>query len=249
METVKMGTSNNQHRTINIQGAFKRVSIGCWTLVVGCWLLPALNACAAETNSLLVTWLNSQTNIQTWSAEFTQTRTFKSLTQPLTATGHVWFEAPEKFRWELGHPPQTIAVRSGDEMRVIYPKLKRAEIYPLNQAGQWKDALALLQAGFPRNQAEMESQYNVLSQATSNSLCEVTLQPKSAAARRMMPQIKIGFSTDDFSLRSTELQFADGSTMRNDFTKPELNVKLDAAFFTPKLESDYKIVEPLKQSR
>jgi outer membrane lipoprotein-sorting protein len=220
-----------------------------WALIIICWFLRGSNVFCAETNGLLTSWLNAQTNIQTWSADFIQTRTLKSLTQPLTATGHVWFAAPEKFRWELGKPPQTIAVRSGDEMRVIYPRLKRAEIYPLNQAGQWKDALALLQAGFPRNQTEMESQYNVLSQTITNNACEVTLQPKSAAARRMMPQIKIGFSTNDFLLVSTELQFTDGSTMRNDFSKPELNLKLDAEFFSPKLESDYKIIEPLKQSK
>jgi len=219
-----------------------------WSLELGTWNF-ASPAFAAEMNPLLTKWLNTQTNIQTWSADFTQTRTLKSLAQPLTATGRVWFAAPNRFRWELGQPPRTIAVRSGDEMRVIYPKLKRVEIYPLNQAGQWRDTLALLQAGFPRNQAEMESQYNVLSQATAADVCEVSLQPKSASARRMMPRIKVGFSTIDFSLRATELQFADGSTMRNDFTNTVLNPKLDDSLFAPKLESDFKIVEPLKQTK
>src|SRR5438132_12037524 len=65
---------------------------------------------AAGTNSVLSTWIAAQANIHTWSAEVVQTRTLKSLTQPLTAQGHVWFEAPNRFRWELGNPPQTIAV-------------------------------------------------------------------------------------------------------------------------------------------
>src|SRR6266436_480015 len=97
---------------------------------------------ATETNSPVIAWLAAQMNVQTWSADFTQTKTLKSLVQPLTATGHVWFAKPGRFRWELGHPPQTIAVRSGDEMRVIYPNLKRVEVYPLKEAGQWRDALA-----------------------------------------------------------------------------------------------------------
>ena len=63
----------------------------------------------------------------------------------------------------------------------------------------------------------------------------------------MMPQIKIGFSTKDFSLRSSELQFADGSTLRNDYKNAELNPKLDESLFTSKLNSDYKISEPLNQ--
>ena len=203
----------------------------------------------AQTNSLLATWLNSQTNIQTWSADVVQTRTLKSLTQPLTATGHVWFAEPNLFHWELGNPPQTISVRRRDELLVIYPRLKHAERYPLTGSvnSPWRDALALLEAGFPRSQAEVESQFHILSQTVSDRVCEVVLQPKSASARRMMPQIKIAFSTEDLSLRGTELQIADGSTMRNDFTNAVLNPKLDPALFAPELGGDYKIVEPLKK--
>src|SRR5579885_2250676 len=73
-------------------------------------------ASAQSTDDALLTgWRNAQTNIQTWEADFVQTRTLKSLTHPLTATGHVWFAAPNRFHWELGHPPQTIAVRDADQ--------------------------------------------------------------------------------------------------------------------------------------
>src|SRR5262249_11440683 len=139
--------------------------------------------------------------------------------RPLTASGHVWFAAPNRFRWELGNPPQTIAVRAAQELLVLYPRLKRVERFPLtgNQAGPWRDALALLEAGFPRSEAELASQYDILSQEVQNGSGRLVLQPKSASARRMIPRIEIGFDTGDFSLRSTELQFADGSSMRNDF--------------------------------
>jgi outer membrane lipoprotein-sorting protein len=204
---------------------------------------------AADTDALLTTWLNAQTNIHTWSADFTQTRILKSLTQPLTASGHVWFAAPNRFRWELGHPATTIAVRGPEEMLVIYPRLKHAERYPLtgDAAGQWRDVMKLLEAGFPRSQTEMESQYNILAQQVTGDVCELTLQPKSATARKMMPQIKIGFSTKDASLRSTELQFADGSIMRNDFKNAELNPTIDDSLFRPKIPSDYEVDEPFQK--
>ena len=232
-----------------------RVSLRVWRAgapvfpLLVCFVVMGAPLCASETRSDLASWLNAQTNIHTWSAEVIQTRALKSLTQPLTATGHVWFAAPNRFRWELGSPPQTIAVRRPDEMLVIYPKLKRAEKYPLSagQTGQWRDTLALLEAGFPRSQAELESRFRVLAEVTTNDLHEITLQPKSPSARRMMPQIRLAFSTQDFILRSTELQFADGSTMRNDFTHARLNPTLDESIFTPKLEGDFRMVEPLKQ--
>lgn len=217
-----------------------------WVFVLGAC---SFSACSADTNTQLASWFAAQTNIQTWSADFTQTRTLKSLTQPLTATGHVWFAAPNRFRWELGQPPQTIAVRGADEMLVIYPPMKRAERYPLtgNTPAQWRDMMALLDAGFPRSQNEMDKQFKIVAQSVSNGVCELALQPKSAGARKMMPQMKIAFSTNDFLLHATELQFADGSTMRNDFTNAVMNVKIDETSFTPKLDADFKITEPLKK--
>jgi outer membrane lipoprotein-sorting protein len=204
---------------------------------------------AANEREIVANWLLAQTNIQTWSADFTQTRSLKSLTEPLVSIGQVWFAAPNRFRWELGNPAQTIAVRHPEQMLVIYPKLKRAEKYPLNgaQGGQWRDALALLEAGFPRDRAELESRFTIQSTEIKGDVCELTLQPKSSSARKMMPQIKIAFGTNDFVLRATELQFADGSTMRNDFRKPKLNEKLDESLFSPRLDENFKIVEPLKK--
>ena len=73
----------------------------------------------AQTPASLDRWLAAQKDIRTWSADFTQTRSFKTLTQPLTAQGRVWFVAPNRFRWELGHPAQTIAVRQTNQMMVI----------------------------------------------------------------------------------------------------------------------------------
>lgn len=204
---------------------------------------------AESDDALLTSWLNAQTNIHTWSADFVQTRTLKSLTQPLTATGHVWFEAPNRFRWELGHPAQTIAVRQSEQMLLVYPRLKRLERYSLNatQTGPWKDMLALLDAGFPRSRSEVESRFNILSQSTENSVHEVTLQPKAESARRVMPEITIAFDTSTFSLRSTELRFTDGSTMKNSFTNAVLNPPMDESVFNPVIDPTYKVIEPFNR--
>jgi len=204
---------------------------------------------AAAAEALLTAWFNAQTNVQSWSAEVTQTRNLKTLTQPLVARGRVWFAAPNRFRWEIGTPPKTIAVREPAQMLVIYPQLKRAERYPLTgeAMGEWKETLALLEAGFPRSRSELEGRFKILSQAASNDVCELVLQPRSAAARRLIPAIKIAFATNDFSLRATELTFADGSRMSNEFTHAQLNPPLNDDLFTPKLADDFKIVEPLKR--
>lgn len=202
----------------------------------------------ADSDALVGRWLSAQTNIQTWTAAFIQTRTLKSFAQPLSSTGQVWFAAPHRFRWELGKPAQTIAVRAAEEMLVIYPRLKRVEKYPFSDTkGQWKETLSLLEAGFPGSRVELESRFKIASVLMQGDVCEMALVPKSAAARRMMPEIKIGFGTNDFLLRSTELRFADGSTMRNEFHAAKLNEAFADTIFAPTLDATYKVVEPLRE--
>jgi outer membrane lipoprotein-sorting protein len=204
------------------------------------------NVLADETNSVLDSWFAAQKNVSTWSADFIQTRALKTLTQPLVAKGHISFFAPDDFRWELGQPAQTIALRHDDDMFVIYPRLKRAERYPLGAGTptEWRDTMSLLQAGFPRKRKEFDSQFQILSLVQTNGVWQFTLQPKSKFALRMIPELRIGLATNDFSLASTELVFVDGSTMRNDFTNAVLNPPLDENFFEWTPPDDFKVINP-----
>ncbi|MBU6399767.1 MAG: outer membrane lipoprotein carrier protein LolA [Verrucomicrobia bacterium] len=206
-----------------------------------------LGAQGADTNSVLDAWLAAQTHLRTWQADFTQTRRLETLTQPLVATGRVWFAPPNRFRWELGRPVQTIALREPDQLWVIYPRLKRAERYPMTgaAAGQWREALELLEAGFPRNRAQFQSRFRLLGLAQANGAWQLTLTPVSAWARRLMTELHLELATNDFSLLSTELRFADGSRLRNDFTNAVWNEPLDDSLFRWQPEPAYKITEPL----
>jgi len=199
---------------------------------------------------LLSAWLGSQNDVRSWFAEVIQTRTLKSLAQPLTATGRVWFAAPNRFRWELGNPPQTIALRQAEQMLVVYPRLKHVERYPLtgDHIGPWREMLALLEAGFPRSQAELESRFDIKSAVTSQGAYEIILRPKSPSARHLMPRINITLSTNNFGLQATELHFADGTVVRNEFTNAVLNPKLDDSLFQPALDPTFRLIEPLKES-
>jgi outer membrane lipoprotein-sorting protein len=200
---------------------------------------------AANIDAVLGRWFAAQTNLQSWSADVIQTRRLKVLAEPLVASGKVWV-APDRFRWELGQPAQTIAVRQPDQLVIIYPRLKRAEKYPLDGApsGPVKDALALLDASFPRDRASIEGRFRVLSATETNSMLRVTLQPKSASARKFISEIRIGLRASDFSLAVAEMKFADGSSLRNDFTNM-LSEAVAPERFEAKLKPDYTVVEPL----
>jgi len=206
---------------------------------------------AAESDALVTQWLAAQTNVQTWSANLVQTRSLQTMSLPLISTGSVWFAAPDRFRWEIGSPAATIAVRQPDLMLVIYPKLRRVERYPLRgpELAAWKNTLALLEAGFPRSRGELDARFKLLGQQVTNGNCELALEPKAPSARRMLPRLEVAFSTNDFDLRATTLHFADGSILKNEFIHTQRNQPAAETLFSPVLDPAYEVVEPLGKSK
>ena len=227
----------------------KRIALHVVVLVVGIWLCPPATAAAIETNAVVTAWLGSQASIRTLTADLIQTRKLKALADPLVTKGRLWFEPPDRFRWELGVPAQTIVVRDGKDLLMISPRLKRVERYPMDGSakGPWTDALSLLESGFPRDAASFHRQYHVRSLAETNGVFEFRIQPASPGARRMITGILLVVGTNDFGLQASELSLADGSVVRNDFGNVRLNAKLETNTFAPAITADFKIVEPWKK--
>jgi outer membrane lipoprotein-sorting protein len=198
---------------------------------------------------VLTGWLAAQTNLQTWEADVVETRSLKTLTQPLSATGHIWFAKPNRFRWQIGSPPRTIAFRDRDELWLIYPLLKRAERYPLasRSVSQWREMLDLLESGFPRDREELASRFRITSLSESNGSWVLALEPRADFVRQFLKEIRVGLSTDEFSLTSDELVLSDGSRVRDQFRNARINPELDPELFVWKPEPSYSVTEPLKK--
>ncbi|MGV3771469.1 MAG: LolA family protein [Verrucomicrobiales bacterium] len=208
------------------------------------FVLASGSAYGQKLEEVINKWLAAQTNIQTWTAEFTQSRHLKALASPLVSTGKVWFAAPANFRWQIGeNPPQTIAIRDGDFMQVIYPKARRVERYrfDLESNKEMKETLALLQTGFPRSRAELNSQFEVKLEGETNQLFSLALEPNSSSAKRMLPLVKVLLETNHFTLAGTELHFVDGSKMVNRFSNISTNSTIPAELFKYSPPPDYKV--------
>ena len=199
--------------------------LGKILVLAGLVILPNIPARAAD---LVDEWIAAQSSLHTWTADIVQTRSFKTLAQSLVSNGKVWVAVPDRFRWELGQPAQTIALRQPAALTIIYPRLKRAEKYSLSagQTGPWKDALALLEASFPRSRTNLESQFQILALTQTNGVASLTLQPRSAAARKFVARLEISFRADDFSPVGTALTFSDGSSLHKKFSHSVVNPSL-----------------------
>jgi len=203
--------------------------------------------CAAQSpGEVLDRWLATQAGLASWTAQFTQTRHLQALTHPLSSPGRVWFQAPDRFRWELGDPAKSIALRDGSDLWMLSPALKRAEQYPLDPAasGPMKDALTLLDSGFPRDGAGFRSRFDLVEMVTTNALWRFRLRPRDAATRRLLPALTLEVRTNDLALAASELQFTDGSRLRNEFHDAERNPEIPGSLFSPGLDESWKIIRP-----
>ncbi len=233
--------------TFSNPGGFSRFPALLVVLVLA--LRLGVSTLEASVDDVLDQWFAAQKSLTSWSADFIQTRTLPTLTQPLITNGHVDFAMPGDFRWELGRPARTIALGHDSEMFIIYPLLKRAERYPLGPGApkQWRDMLSLLQAGFPRNRQQFTAQFKVLSLTVTNANWLLALTPASTFARQMIPELRLGFATNTFELTSTEMILMDGSRMRTDFTNATVNPPLDGNMFIWHPPADFKVTEPLNK--
>lgn len=188
-------------------------------------------------------WMASATNLVTWQATVIQTRHLQALTQPLVSTGRVWFAAPNSFRWELGVPPQSLALRSGDELVVLSPRLRRAERHSLGASGPgpMNDLMALLDAGFPRDLAGFRRRFDIAGVVTNTSGLVLRMRPQDASARRMLPALALELDPAGNQLTATEMTFADGSRLRNDFSAVITNAPLADALFRTNLDAGWKV--------
>ena len=201
---------------------------------------------AAESPAVLDRWLANQTNVTSWTAEFTQVRHLKALTQPLTTPGRLWYEAPDRFRWELGVPAQSIAIRRGDTLLILSPKLRRAEKYSIEAAarGPMKEAMSLLDTGFPRDAADFNRRFELLRLVEEPGAHRFELQPRDARARQLLPFLSLTVQAADLGLAATSIRFADGSELQTLFTNAVRNPKVDPALFDPTPPPDFKLAKP-----
>ncbi len=174
-------------------------------------------------------WLAKQEELRTLQADFTQTRSYKNLRDPLAAPGHLWYSAPGSFRWEVGDPPRTVVLRKGEDYYVITPGKRRAERTPtavLNRPGSVGRA-PIVDFPFARNYDDFTRRFETLAVATQGTRCHLEILPRDAQARNALAAIRIDFDTETGHLASFEFVTRDGSSLRNEFSNVRTDAKID----------------------
>lgn len=198
--------------------------------IVALVMLIASSGAAADRS--LDQWLQHQVAVNTWSASVTQTRQLKSLVQPLISHGSVTFARPQRFRWQLGDPPRTVAIGSATELLIAYPRLQQLERYPHGDIGNpaLRQVIDLLEVGFPSDVTAFYERYELLEAGETDRGQFFSLRPTSKEARKVLASIRLEVDAD-LILVASEFHFPDGSVIRNDFSDPVIDGPVDDAAF------------------
>lgn len=198
------------------------------------FLLPLLAlASFAHADDIIDGWLERQAAISSLDATFTQERKLPSLKESVTTQGRISFAKPDKFRWQLGIPAQTLAVSDGSTVTMIEEADKSAKQVPADspQAARF----SLLSGKAFQDKSGFYDAFEIIETRTTNGIYQVTLKPKERRFRSNVPWIFIDIDPEKKELRVMELELQDKSRVRTIFSNPKFNTKLPDSLFKPDL--------------
>ncbi len=197
-------------------------------------LLPLLALATARADDApLDAWLKRQVSITTLDAGFTQERKLPALKNPTSTPGHLSFSKPDKVRWQLGEPVQTLAVSDGTTLTLIETAAKTARQTGVNSPQAVR--FSLLSGRAFQSPESFYQAFEIIASRVESGIYQYTLKPKDRRVRVQIPWVFLDIDPGKNELRAMELELQDKSRLRTVFHNPRFNLKLDDALFTPDL--------------
>jgi len=171
-----------------------------FVLLVAALAVPPVYAAPAEGGAAALTRFFHE--VHSYQARFTQT-VYDDTHQVLqTASGEMWIERPDKFRWNYDRPDRQVIVGDGQSVWVYDPGLRQVTVRPMSEAVG--DTPALILSG----KGHLREHFTIKTLGTRGGVAWVDLRPKRRGAG--FSDIRLGFR--DGLLRRLQLKDSFGQT-------------------------------------
>ena len=193
----------------------------CVALFSTFWLIAsaAHGANAPSLPAAFVKWAESQSEARDIRVPFRLTRTLATLKEPIIESGIFWRFADGRFRWQLGTPPisilsfDTVSLKSWDKSEdkwtTLDPKDRRSRL--------WMGFLD----GKNLADSQLDKEFSVTVNGESETSTNISLIPKSSAARKHLKQVDITIQAKENRLLILRVLQADDASVQMDFAAPE----------------------------
>jgi outer membrane lipoprotein carrier protein len=147
-------------------------------------------------------------------ADFREERMIHFMNKPVTSSGKVWFQAPDKFRREVKGNAPSVAVSDGKQLWIYYSNFKSAEHYSLSKHSPIDAAIGAIDTAL--NLGDVEGTFNITAKKIENGY-ELELTPRSATMKRMFQRFDVRIS-NDLLVTHTEMLQQDGDRIVTDYS-------------------------------
>ena len=175
-------------------------------------------------------------------ADFQEQRVIRLMKNPVTSSGTVWFQTPNKFRREVKGNSPSITVSDGRDLWIYYPNFKSAERYPLGKGSPLDATVAAINSAL--NLENIETSFNVTATKSDNGH-ELQLAPRTAAMKRVFQKLDLRINSE-FRVARTDMLLPNGDRIVTTYSNQK-RAAIPASTFEFKPPSGTDVTTPLGQ--
>ena len=214
-------------------------------LIYGIFLASALASIAKSapiSDSELKNLLAAVRQNRTTQADFQERRVIRLMKNPITSSGRIWFQPPNKFRREVKGNSPSITVSDGRELWIYYPNFKSAERYPLGKGSPLDATVAAINSAL--NLENIETSFNVTATKTDSGN-ELQLLPRTASMKRVFQKLDLRIN-DKFRVERTDMLLPNGDRIVTTYSK-QTRAPIPPSTFEFKPPPGTEVTTPLGQ--
>src|SRR6476660_7137431 len=204
--------------------------------------LASVAKSAAISDSELKNLLAAIRQNRTTQADFQEERVIRLMKKPITNSGRIWFQPPNKFRREVKGSSPSVTVSDGRELWIYYPNFKSAERYPLGKGSPLDATVAAINSAL--NLENIETCFNIAATKTENGN-ELQLLPRTAAMKRVFQKLDLRIN-DKFRVERTDMLLPNGDRIVTRYSN-QTRAPIPPSTFEFKPPSGTEVTTPLGQ--
>ena len=136
-------------------------------------------------------------------SDFQEEKNVKMLSKPISSSGKIWFQSPNKFRREAKGNSPSITVSDGQLLWIYYPKFKSAEKYTLGKRSPLDAGINAITASL--NLENVESTYHISGSKEGDGFA-LQLLPRNPSMKRFLETFTIRMNNDLQVVRTEMVQ-------------------------------------------
>jgi chaperone LolA len=214
-----------------------RAILGAATLTFA-FLTPLLQAdplSPSDLKALLARIREKRSAAPQVQADFQEEKSVHMLNKPISSSGKIWFQSPNKFRREAKGNSPSITVSDGQHLWIYYPKFQSAEHYSLGKRSPLDAGIAAITASL--NLENVEATYHMAGTKAADGY-QLQLTPRNPSMKRFLQTFSIRMN-NDLQVVRTEMTQPNGDRITTTYANESRTPIPASTFeFTPPAGTD-----------